>query len=124
MLRANIQRDTGLGPKKIKGYKKAGGARYLPQLGSSSYLPEWYGQDLCFLLGQHVLNWGMGRTVCDVITHHSSFGEAFSAAGELRAETGRGGGFLAACDRLCPAAALAPLLHRCRIWDVVRSDLG
>lgn len=56
MLRASIQRGAGLDPKKVKVCKKAGGATYLPQLGSTSYLPKWYGQDLCFLLGQHVLS--------------------------------------------------------------------
>ena len=66
----------------------------------------------------------MGRTICDVTSYHSSFGEAFCAAGELRAETGLGGGFLATCNRLSPAATLAPPLHHCGIWDVVRSGLG
>lgn len=35
----------------------------------------------------------MGRTICDVTRYRSSFGEAFSAAGELRAETVLGCGF-------------------------------
>lgn len=58
--------DTGSGSKKVNMYRKVGGARYLPQLGSTSYLPKWCGQDPCFLLGQHVSSWGMGRTIRDV----------------------------------------------------------
>jgi len=124
MLTASVQRDTGFGLKKVKGCTRAGGVRYFPQLGSTSYLHQWYGQDPYFLLGQHVLSWGTGRTICDVTRYHFSLGEACSAVRELKTETGLGGGFVGPCSRLFPAAALAPLPQRCRIRDVVRSDSG